>query len=445
MSSRNRFRSPAFRGRRACRCAFRLPIEPVHDLRLAPRLSRQLPAEEDEQVGGLPGVERPLPEGSGVGLTERPAAEPGVDGLAAVAVVVVLGLELDGRDGVLRTEERVDALHRRELDAGRVPGPVAGRRHHEHRPRGREGGDLHVARVEAQVRRVLADVPALHRVRDHVDGGGEPDPVVHGAQQERLRPSPGGSGRGEAAPVDVGERLQEVDRADAVPQVEAQRSDAPQREARVEEAVVHLARVVVADHVVREDDVALPGEGDAARRDRARVAVLQPPVGPVAVRGEHPGEGPGLPHRAVQVPRDVEARVALEVDLLDGVVAPLDPAEDLRVERGLLRHRPQARAHQDLLAEGARPREPGVPVGVRREGVRCVEGPDLHGAPVHGGDGLEAGDGRRTDGRGHSADGGHDRVLDRLRERARAGRSRSCCRPPRSRLPGARGATGCST
>ena len=225
-------------------------------------------------------------------------------------------------------------------------------------------------------------------MRDHVHGGGDPDPVVHRGQQEGLGPSAGGSRAGQPALVHVRERLQEVHRADAVPQVQPQRPDPPLGEARVEQAVVHLPRVVVADHVPREDHVALPRERDAPRRDRPVGAVLEAAIGPVAVRREDPGKRTGLPERSVEVAGDVEPGMALEVDLLDGVVAPLDPAEDVRVERPLLRHRPQAGAHQDLLTQEPGPREPGLLVAVGREGVRRVQRADLDRAAIDPGDGL---------------------------------------------------------
>ena len=226
--------------------------------------------------------------------------------------------------------------------------------------------DLHVARVEAQVRRVLAHVPALHVVRDHVDRGRDLDPIVDRGQQEGLRAPARGPGAGEAARVHVGEGLQEVQRADAVPQVQPEGPDPPQREARVEEAVVHLARVVVAHHVPGEDHVALPGEGDAPRRDRAVRAVLEAPVGPVTVRREDTREGARLSHRPVEVPGHVEARVALEVDLLDGVVAALDPPEDVGVERASCpasatgRHSPGSARAGSGPVRARRPRRQGA-------------------------------------------------------------------------------------
>ena len=144
--------------------------------------------------------------------------------------------------------------------------------------------------------------PPCMVVRDHVDRGGDLDPVVDRGQQEGLGAAAGGAGgrRG-------GSRRRRAATPGSPPSGCCSTGGAPAtrsptgRELRVEEAVVDLARVVVADHVVREDHVALAGEGDAARRDRSVGAVLEAAVGPVAVRGEDAREGTGLPHRPVEV------------------------------------------------------------------------------------------------------------------------------------------------
>ncbi len=55
---------------------------------------------------------------------------------------------------------------------------------------------------------------------------------------------------------------------------------------------------------------------------------------------------------AIEVASDVMAGIAGEIDLLDGVAVALDLAVDDRLERFLLRHRPESGGDQDLLAEG---------------------------------------------------------------------------------------------
>jgi len=133
----------------------------------------------------------PLLEEGGVGLPEHPPPEPGVDRFAAVAVVVVVRDELDGRHRVLRPQQRVDALHRGELDARRVPRPVASRGDHQHR-RGAMSAPISMCSCRGAGSGRSRRRPRLHVVRDHVDRGGDLDPVVHRGQQEGLRAAAGG-------------------------------------------------------------------------------------------------------------------------------------------------------------------------------------------------------------------------------------------------------------
>ena len=116
------------------------------------------------------------------------------------------------------------------------------------------------------------------------------------------------------------------------------------------EVVRQLPAVVVADHVVGEDDEPLQGEVDRAPGHRRDRRVFEPAVRPVTVRRQNRGEGPGA-GGSIQVAGDVEARQALEVDLGNRVaVAPL-LVEDLRVKRCLVGHRQQARRRKNVLAK----------------------------------------------------------------------------------------------
>ena len=65
---------------------------------------------------------------------------------------------------------------------------------------------------------------------------------------------------------DVGQRLEEIERADRVPELQAAETQPPQVLAPAAEGVRELAAVVVADHVVREHDEALAREADRAAR-----------------------------------------------------------------------------------------------------------------------------------------------------------------------------------
>ena len=61
-----------------------------------------------------------------------------------------------------------------------------------------------------------------------------------------------------------GQRLEKVERADAVPQLQPGEAQPPERFAAAAERVRQLLAVVVADHVVAEDDEALAREPDRA-------------------------------------------------------------------------------------------------------------------------------------------------------------------------------------
>ena len=124
---------------------------------------------------------------------------------------------------------------------------------------------------------------------------------------------------------------QPVEGPDAVPGLERDEAQAPAPEAVVEEGVAERLAVVVADHVVQEDDAAELGPADAALLDLG----IDPAVLPVAVRAEHAGQLAGLAGRPVEVAAEREPGERLEHDLLDRVAVALELAVDLGVERGL--------------------------------------------------------------------------------------------------------------
>ncbi len=101
--------------------------------------------------------------------------------------------------------------------------------------------------------------------------------------------------------------------------------------------------VVVADHVVREDDRAEPCERDASGRDRTSLVVFEPPLLPVAVRA---GDGRTFSlgvQRPVEVAGHVKAGVALEPDFLNRVTVALQRVEGARVQRRSFRFGVEAR------------------------------------------------------------------------------------------------------
>src|SRR5437867_6428507 len=115
--------------------------------------------------------------------------------------------------------------------------------------------------------------------------------------------------------------------------------------------MIHLAAIVIPNHVIAENHVALLCEIHAARRDRAGLGILKPAVGPVPVRGENRGEAPVLASRAVEISRHEKAGIALEEYLLDRISITLDSLENLRLQRSLLGHRPEPCGDENLLAD----------------------------------------------------------------------------------------------
>ena len=87
---------------------------------------------------------------------------------------------------------------------------------------------------------------------------------------------------------------------------------------------------------------------------RPQLGVFETPPPPVAVRTGKRRKG-ALAQRPVQIATDKEARQALEKDLFHRIALPLNPPKDLRLERRLLRQRPQSRANENVPANRRRP------------------------------------------------------------------------------------------
>ena len=107
--------------------------------------------------------------------------------------------------------------------------------------------------------------------------------------------------------------------------------------------------VVVADHVVHEDDAAQLGPADAALLDLR----IDPPVLPVPVRAEQARDLADRLGRPIQVAAEREPRERLQDDLLDRVTVALDLAVDLRAQRRLREHRPEAERDEQSARGGA--------------------------------------------------------------------------------------------
>ena len=177
-----------------------------------------------------------------------------------------------------------------------------------------------------------------------------------------------------------GSEVEPVERADAVPGLERRQAQAPAPQAIVQEGMSERLAVVVADHVVHEDDAAELGPANTALLDLG----IHSPVFPVSVRTEDRGHAAALIRRPVEVAAEGEAGKGLEDNLLDRVIVAIELAVDPGVERGLGKHRPEPQRDQHLLAEMNGPVAPGsrglgrlkirtLPVGadVRPAGVAC--------------------------------------------------------------------------
>ena len=99
------------------------------------------------------------------------------------------------------------------------------------RPRSAQRGELDVVGAVPQAGGVLADAAPLERVRDHHHRRRHLDPVVEGREQKGLRAPSRFARAADPRRVDVGQRAEPVERADAVPRLEVGRLK-PQRRRR---------------------------------------------------------------------------------------------------------------------------------------------------------------------------------------------------------------------
>ena len=198
-------------------------------------------------------------------------------------------------------------------------------------------------------------------------------------------PPPEAPGAANPVGVHVRQGLQKIHRADAVPELNPQPVDAPQAEAPVQRTAVilDLAAVVVGQHVVGKNHVALPGQVDREARHRGQGLILQPPVSPMPMGSQDPREGPLLADRTVKIPGDVKPRIAFKEDLLDGVVPLGNLPEDPRLEKTLLHRRPQPGADLYLPPQVPGPPQPSLLGQKGLEGIGQVQVAYPGGSPVH--------------------------------------------------------------
>ena len=245
-------------------------------------------------------------------------------------------------------------------------------------------------------------------MRHHHDRRLRRRPVVHRAEDERLRAAARCARAGQPRLVRPRQRLQKIQRPDAVPGLQSHQADVPEQVHRVRGEtpmpfVKLLARrpigksgVVITDHVVGKRDHPLLGEVDASGGDAAFRRVCHPPVGPVSVRVQDRRERPvALPQRPIQIARQIKSGIRLEIDLLDAVTVALDLAKNVRVQRRLLRQRPQPATDEGVFAYLFGPR---LPFGSRldfRKRARRVQILHRAGALIGSGQRLRRENARR--------------------------------------------------
>ncbi len=127
--------------------------------------------------------------------------------------------------------------------------------------------------------------------------------------------------------------------------------------------------IVVADHVVHENNAAELGPSNTALLDLG----IHAPVIPVSVRTQDRGHSAALIRRPVEVAAEREAGKGLENNLLDRVIVAIELSADLGVERGLGKHRPEPQRDQHLLAEMNGPVAPGLRGRGRPESPHLVQ------------------------------------------------------------------------
>ncbi len=159
--------------------------------------------------------------------------------------------------------------------------------------------------------------------------------------------------------------------------------------------------VVVANHVVQEDDTAQLRPANAALLNLG----IHAPVVPVAVGAQDPRQPARGVCRPVEIAAQGEARECLEHDLLDGVIIAIELAINLGIERRLGKHRPEPERNAQLVAKMTSPVAPGGCGRGRLEFRPLIVGADVTAATV----------GRRLD----RVDSSPDQVQRRLEMRLR--------------------------
>ena len=285
------------------------------------------------------------------------------------------------------------------------------RRRHPLRPGREHRGELDVPRVHSQQRRILTGAAALHRRRDHHRRKRHRWPRINRPQQKRLRPAAARARHAHARRIHVRQREQKIQRPHRVQTLQSHHALQPRLRLRpvkppdlrrvhlrplLAEPMHQLKRklqaVRIPQHVVVKNHAPHPRQRRAPRLQRTPPAVLEslraidnlaqnllrprvrePSLRPMSMRTQHPRQFPRLALGPVQIPRHKKPRRALKENPLHREIPAVDPPVNHRVQRRLLRHRPQPLRHQNLPAHILRALRPRRGRGRRRERKIAVQ------------------------------------------------------------------------
>ena len=249
----------------------------------------------------------------------------------------------------------------------------------QQRPRRHEGGDgrplpfvgvVEQHAVAMVIDDLLGDV--TFQIAHAADRDGALHALVGRRDPERGRAAAGDAGHADPIRVHVGPAHEIIDRSDAVPALDAGRGVAgrvPPPAAEVVGAVVFALDFAQLQRVDDQADVAVGREPHPLVLVRRLVAVAAA-VGVAADVQDRRQLALDL-LRPEEVAGDVQPRPALEVQLFDRHVAALQRPGHGRVERRLLRQRPQAEHVEVLLTKL---RQTRLPFGPRRRPVEDALG-----------------------------------------------------------------------
>ena len=194
------------------------------------------------------------------------------------------------------------------------------------------------------------------QIGDAGNGNGALDPVVDSRDPPAIRPAAAAAGDAEAVGVDLLARLEVVERADAVPRLDAGRRVAarvPPPHLLAVRAVVDAGNLAKLERVEHEAHVAVAGEPGGVVLVGGLVAVADVPFFHRRVPADVQNGRGGLVEafREVQVAGDVQVRARLEVQVLDDKGRVVELAGDGGVKVRALGQRVETEHFEHLRAQ----------------------------------------------------------------------------------------------